>query len=210
MSYPYLLEHEGDVYCIPESADVPGLHLYKATAFPYRWVECATLIEGLVAVDPTVFRHGDRWWLLCAEREGDHNSRLHAWYAPDLFGPWAPHAANPIKTDVRSSRPGGTPFVHAGQLYRPAQDLSHTYGGAVTINRVLRLTPTDFEEEPVTQVQPYADSRYPDGLHTLSAFGPRTLIDGKRRYFIPHATQHVIRSTWRNRPARRGSATAKP
>ena len=61
---------------------------------------------------------------------------LHIWWSDDLFGQWRPHAANPVKIDARSARPAGTPFVHAGTLYRPAQDCSHTYGGAVAICRV--------------------------------------------------------------------------
>ncbi len=36
--------------------------------------------------------------------------------------PWVAHARNPVKTDARSARPGGTPFVVDGVLYRPGQD----------------------------------------------------------------------------------------
>ena len=34
MSYPYLFEHEGDVYCIPEVHALRQVRLYKATLFP--------------------------------------------------------------------------------------------------------------------------------------------------------------------------------
>ena len=201
MSYPYLVEHGGDIYCIPESHLARGISLYKATAFPYQWIKHTTLIEGFAGGDATVFQHDGRWWLLCCDHEPrlDYNTALNAWYAPTLFGPWVPHANNPVKTDVRSSRPAGTPFVHAAQLYRPAQDCSRTYGGAVTINRVLRLTPTEFAEEPVSIVEPYADSPYPHGLHTLTAVGQRTIIDSKRRYFIWQATLHVVFSLVKGR-----------
>ncbi len=37
-----------------------------------------------------------------------------------------------------------------GALYRPAQDCSVTYGGAVVINRIDRLTPEEFSEQPVS------------------------------------------------------------
>ena len=40
-----------------------------------------------------------------------------------------------VKTDVRSARPAGTPFVYQGELYRPAQDCSRTYGGSIVIHR---------------------------------------------------------------------------
>lgn len=180
MSYPYLIEYDGEIYCIPETREAGEVRLYRAVAFPRHWVHTATLLEGFPAIDATVFQHEGRWWLLCAASEGDHGGRLYAWHAPTLLGPWIPHAANPLKTDVRSSRPAGTPFVHAGQLYRPAQDCSRTYGGAVAINHVRRLTPTEFAETVVTIVRPYADSPYPHGLHTLSAVGERTILDAKR------------------------------
>jgi hypothetical protein len=61
-----------------------------------------------------------------------------------------------------------------------AQDCSETYGGAVTLNRIIRLTPEEYEEETVTVVRPDPDGPYPAGLHTLSAFDDWTLIDGKR------------------------------
>jgi hypothetical protein len=86
-----------------------------------------------------------------------------------------------VKTDVRSSRPAGTPFVHEGSLYRPAQDCSRTYGGRIALNRIVTLTSEDFLEEPVALIEPVRSSRYPDGVHTVSAFGEHTLVDGKRR-----------------------------
>src|SRR5213596_456309 len=56
------------------------------------------------------------------------------------LGPWRPHPGNPVKVDVRSSRPAGGPFLFGGNLYRPAQDCSRTYGGGITINRVTHLS----------------------------------------------------------------------
>ncbi|MHB8647468.1 MAG: glucosamine inositolphosphorylceramide transferase family protein [Thermomicrobiales bacterium] len=192
LSYPFIVQHEGRIFCIPESGTARAVHCYEATAFPRHWERRATLIEGFAALDATIFRHQGRWWLLCSEQDGTPGATLHAWYAADLLGPWAPHAANPVKRDLRSSRPAGTPFVHDGQLYRPAQDSTRTYGGAVVINHVRRLTPTEFAEETVTTVAPYADGPYRYGLHTLSACGERTVIDGKRYRFIPHEFRRML------------------
>lgn len=184
LSYPYLVQWDGQVYCIPETCQVREIGLYRAVHFPAKWEKVATLVEGVDAVDPTVFRHEGRWWLLCAD--GSVGARpLHAWYADHLAGPWRPHACNPLKGDVRSTRPGGTPFVHNGRLIRPTQDCSGGYGTAISLNHIRRLTPTEFEEEPIAVVTPMAKGPYPDGVHTLSAMGEKTLIDGKRMVFIP-------------------------
>jgi len=183
VSYPYLVEWDGDLYCIPETGRLGRVDVYRCTDFPRRWVRVGSLIEGFPARDPTVFRHEGRWWLLCgAPRLA--SAELHAWYADDLQGPWHPHHGNPLKTDIRSARPAGTPFTLEGRLYRPAQDGSRTYGGGVSINRIVRLTPDEFAEEPVATVRPPEDGPYRSGIHTLSAVGDVTLIDAKRVVFV--------------------------
>src|SRR5439155_16783323 len=116
-----------------------------------------------------------RWWLACTRRDVGENMPLFVWHARSLEGPWEPHALNPVKADIRSSRPAGTPFVHRDILYRPAQDSSRMYGGGIVINRVLRLTPTEFKEEPAAAVEPFSEGPFPDGIHTLSAVGEITL-----------------------------------
>jgi hypothetical protein len=207
LSYPYLIHHQGDVYCVPESGEAGEIALYKATAYPNQWTKCRTLIAGFAGLDATLFPHDGRWWLLCTERGIFADVMLHAWHAPDLFGPWTPHPGNPLKTDVRSSRPAGRPFAHHGHLYRPAQDCSQTYGGAVAINRVVRLTPTAFEEETVAIVEPYTDSPYRYGLHTLSTFDAYTVIDGKGRMFATGELRRIM-STLLRGMVRRASRRA--
>jgi hypothetical protein len=61
------------------------------------------------------------------------------------------------------------------------------YGGRIVLLRVERLTPTEFEENPVATVEPFEGSPYPDGLHTLCPVGEVTLVDGKRRAFVSQA-----------------------
>jgi hypothetical protein len=201
VSYPYLLEWDGDLYCIPETGRLRRVDLYRCTAFPGSWARVGSLIEGFPAQDPTVLRHGGRWWLLCGGPRLA-SAELHAWHADDLQGPWQRHPGNPLKTDIRSSRPAGTPFIHNGRLYRPAQDGSRTYGGAVSINRVVRLTPTKFEEETVATLRPARDGPYRSGIHTVSAVGDVTLIDAKRLVFVWAAFRHRLGARFRELGAR--------
>jgi hypothetical protein len=180
-SYPYLLQHESEIYCIPETGSAREIGLYKAKAFPFHWSKVANLVSDFPGVDSSVFEHQGRWWLTCATREAGDN--LFIWHSTDLYGPWEAHAANPVKTDISSSRPAGTPFMHDGFLFRPAQDCSRTYGGRVIINRVTKLTTTEFAEEPAAVVEASREWPYPDGTHTLSAAGNWTVIDGRRFIF---------------------------
>lgn len=192
-SYPYLLEHDGRLYCIPETSEAYEVALYEVERFPDRWMRVATLVSGLPLVDVTPFHYQGRWWItatLPASRGA--NCELHVYYADALRGPWRPHLANPVKVDLRSARPGGTPFWKDGVLYRPAQDCSGRYGRRVVINRIVTLTDRVFEEEYAATVQPPSRGPYTQGLHTVSACGDMTVIDAKRYIFQPYETLRVV------------------
>lgn len=181
MSYPYLLDHGGETYLVPESVRSKRISLFRALAFPTDWEEVATIADGVRAVDSTIVRFDDRWWLMYTDENLGKNDNLCLLYADDIHGPWLPHKANPVKQDVRSSRPAGTPFLHEGALYRPAQNCSQSYGGSIVLNRVVEMTPSRFSEEPITEIRPAPP--YSAGTHTLSSAGEMTVIDGLR--FVP-------------------------
>ncbi|MFB9278561.1 hypothetical protein [Cohnella cellulosilytica] len=198
LSYPCIVQEEGRLYCIPECYQAGEAAIYRAERFPVEWKKIKVLIPNFQAVDPTVFRHDGLWWLICTDQEEGPHSHLHIWYSDELLGEWKPHPANPVKMDVRSSRPAGTPFAVGEALFRPAQDCSGTYGGAVWINRIDRLTTTEFRETPVRRLAPDRSGPYPDGLHTLSFAGEATLVDAKRErlalgVFARRATIKLVR-----------------
>ena len=178
-SYPYVFRDGNAIYCVPETFEANEVRLYQARDFPRHWEQVATLLSGFPAIDSTVFFHEERWWLLCTRREHS-GSHLYAYYADALLGPWKSHLRNPIKIDVRGSRPAGPPLRVGELLYRPAQDSSRTYGGRVVVHRLLELTPTNFLEEPQSYVEPNKGGLFGIGLHTLCLAGEYCLIDGKR------------------------------
>jgi hypothetical protein len=193
-SYPYLFQWDGQFWCVPETFQAQEVRLYRATEFPVEWKLESVLIRGVAALDPTVLHHTGRWWLFCTDHKSGPNSKLRIWHADHLIGPWLPHPLNPVKTDIRSSRPAGTPFVLDDILYRPAQDGSQTYGGRVTINRVNVLSETEFSEEVVATIGPLRQGPYRDGLHTISAIGDRTVVDARRDTFIGAAFRRELAS----------------
>jgi hypothetical protein len=201
MSYPYLFQHEGAIYCIPEAHESDEVVLYQAVDFPTRWRKAATLLSNFPACDSTVFQHEGRWWLACTNSATDSNLKLYLFHSLNLLGPWQPHAGNPVKTDVTSSRPAGTPFRRGGALYRPSQDSSGYYGGSIVVNRVERLTPTEFAEVLVGIIEPDPAGPYPSGFHTITECGGRTLVDGRRFALRPRTFTvnllRLIRYTWK-------------
>lgn len=185
MSYPYVLQYQDETYCFPECAQSGRVPLYRWDRDTARWVEEGRMIDGLPAVDATVFQADGAWWLFHTLPEGVGRWSLYIWKADGPFGPWQPHPSNPVKTDVRSSRPAGRPFWYEGKLYRPAQDNANSYGGALVINRIENLSLDEFREVTVRRIAPDASWPYPHGIHTLNGSRGITVIDAKRHRWPP-------------------------
>lgn len=179
-SYPFAFDSDGEPMVLPENAMAGSAKLYAFKRNPGPVLGCSILLIDQPLIDSTILEHDGRYWLFATVDRRSTNSELCLFHASDPHGPWEAHRLNPVKTDVRSARPAGTPFVHAGALYRPAQDCSVSYGGRTVICRIDRLDTDGFAETPVSWVEPRSGGRYPDGLHTVSAMGGRTLIDGCR------------------------------
>jgi hypothetical protein len=185
LSYPYLLRHDGEIVCIPEAGESGRVTAYAARDFPDGWYQRHTLIEGFAGIDPTIFRHQGRWWMLATDGRAHWNSELHAWYADELFGSWRPHPQNPVKRGLDGTRPAGRPFEVNGRLYRPAQDCTLRYGRRLIINELLELSPDGFSERAVSIVEPEPEGPFADGLHTANVCGDLVVLDGNHLHFEP-------------------------
>jgi hypothetical protein len=190
LSYPFLIEADGETYMLPEAHKSSRLTLYKADAFPVGWRPVAVIELDQVPIDATPLFHEGLWWLFYtpATSRADKVSALHLASAPRLTGPWTPHPGNPVRYDPSSSRPGGTPILADGAIILPVQDCRHTYGGAIRGLRINTLTPDRFEAEAGAAIQaPSGFAPYLSGLHTLASVGDITLIDAKRLQVTPHS-----------------------
>jgi hypothetical protein len=190
LSYPYVFAHAGAWYMVPESAQDRRVALYRALDVPYEWERVATLIDGVATCDNTILQHDGLWWLFCTHKARDSNLNLFLYHARDLLGPWKAHVANPVKTDIRSSRPAGMPFIADGRLYRPAQDCAKAYGDAIVFSRVTKLNEHEFAEELVSTFRRDAATRDSHGAHTMSYSDGIMAIDSKKIVF---ASPTVIR-----------------
>ena len=182
LSYPVVLAEGDDVFMLPEGHRSGKLTLYRAESFPDRWTPVRTLLD-LPAIDASPVRYNGGWWMFFALPGDDNRAmrELHLAFADSLRGPWRLHPANPVRTALDSARPGGTPFKHDGALYLPTQDCVGGYGRGISLLRFDLLTETKVETSFVSSLRPQGlRGGWDDGLHTLSAAGPVTLIDVKR------------------------------
>ncbi|WP_375460084.1 formyl transferase [uncultured Enterovirga sp.] len=154
LSYPFVFEHAGDVWMIPENA-AGSVDLYRATRFPGGWVHEGRLLDGVEASDATPFRHDGRWWLSATVRDGGSPSdALHLWISESLHGPWLPHAANPVLVDVAGARPAGRVVQVGSRLVRPVQDASNGKAGAIALAEITRLDERGFAQRVTASLAP--------------------------------------------------------
>jgi hypothetical protein len=180
LSYPFVFEHEGAIYMLPESGEAGRIELHRAIEFPYRWQLDRVLLEGLTAVDATLHVEDGRFWLFANVVEGDeHRGELWLFSSRSLDGEWRAHPRNPIVTDPGRARPAGRLFTRAGVLIRPSQDCSRGYGEAVVLNRVDVLSPSEYRETPVDRIEPNWLAGI-EGTHTYTFDSRYEYLDGYR------------------------------
>jgi hypothetical protein len=183
LSYPFLLEADGELLMIPETAQNKTVEAYRCVDFPGRWRLERVLLDGVRMVDSTFHRSADRWWMFAngaAPGSRVYDDELHLFTSETFKGTWRPHPRNPVRSDARGSRPAGQLYWKNGALYRPAQICVPRYGAGLAINRVLRLTPNEYAERQVERVL-LEPGRNLLGIHTVNRAGDLTVVDAFTR-----------------------------
>lgn len=183
LSYPFLIELDGQLWMVPETGNNRTVELYRCIDFPKRWRLEKVLLRDARFLDATIHRTDDKWWMFVnvgVEGAAEMHDELHLYYADHLRGEWRPHQCNPVKSDVRGTRPAGQLYQRDGVLYRPAQIGAPLYGSGVLINRVLHLSPQAYLEQEDERILP-TQSEGLLGIHTLNRAGELSVIDGFTR-----------------------------
>jgi hypothetical protein len=186
LSYPFLFEDDNSLFMIPETSENRTIELYKCIDFPLKWELYKVLMNDLSAVDSTILKHNNKYWLFCNIKENEGASsldELFLFYSDSLLnGEWTSHPCNPIVSDVSQSRPAGNIFNENDKLYRPSQDSAKGYGYGMKINEIIELNETSYKEVTIQSIQPnWAKDLI--STHTINNTGKLTVIDAliKRR-----------------------------
>lgn len=187
LSYPFLFDHDGQLYMIPETGQNNGIELYRCTHFPDQWVFEKTLISNVYAVDTTLLEARGKWWMFTniKDESGSTWDTLHLFYADlPLSDHWTPHPLNPIVKDIHLARPAGRIFTDGDKLIRPSQDCSIRYGYATNFNLITTLTESNYAETCEIAFKPPKKSSIL-ATHTFNKAGGLMAIDAiqrKRKY----------------------------
>ncbi len=200
LSYPVIIEDAGDIFMLPEAWNSGTLQLYRAVSFPARWEPVTDWSFPVAAIDASPVLYDGLWWMFFSPsgNKRERQSLLCAAWAEKLTGPWYLHPGNPLRHDLASARPGGTPVVTSAGLVLPTQDCSLTYGGAISLLTITDLAPDRFQASVSGHLAaPASFAPWTSGLHTLSGAGPVTLIDAKRISLSPARHFFDLRRTVR-------------
>jgi hypothetical protein len=179
LSYPFLFEEDGQIYMIPETKGNRTVELYRATNFPNEWTLESVLLNDIYAVDATIHQSDGKYWMFVGISNGRYSNcdELAIYFADRLKGPWTPHPANPVVSDVRRARPAGALFRDQARLIRPSQDCAKAYGYAIVFSEVITLSETEYDERPIARLDPgWVKGNL--GTHTYTRTGEFEVIDG--------------------------------
>lgn len=177
LSYPCIFRVDEEVFMIPETRAHGTVEMYRCKSFPEQW-ELAREFMQVSAVDTTVWSEDGMNWFFVTLRE-PRGGGLQLWLfsSRGILEDWRPHPANPISTDVRSSRAGGAVYREGTRLFRPSQDCSASYGQSLTLNEILVLNEQEYRERPCVTVEAPPGMT---GTHTYARLDDVETIDGLR------------------------------
>ncbi len=180
LSYPFVYEENGNIYIIPEESETGKLNLYKWDREKKSAICLQTLMD-IPAVDASLLKHGNKYYLFTGIKGQAPNEKLFIFCADQLEGPYSPHVSNPVKVSPMGARMGGGFMVDGEKIIRPSQYSVQHYGEKIVFQRIVKLSPTEYEEEWTEELKPMKDAPFNCGLHTYDKKGTFEVIDLKTR-----------------------------
>jgi hypothetical protein len=180
LSFPWTFTFNGVLYMTPESANAREIRLYRCVDFPYAWEFVGPVMTEVSAVDPMIFEHEDKWYMLVnidPLNAGDLNSELHVFIADDpVEGDWEPILGSPSVVDPRQARNGGL-VRDRDRLFRIGQRQVYSqYGRACGVYEVVRIGIDGYSEKLVFPLEAEWEEGL-RGMHHLSSDGGITAFD---------------------------------
>jgi hypothetical protein len=180
MSYPFMLQQGNDIFMIPETQENNRVEIYKCAEFPQEWDLYATAFDNEQIVDTTFFTDDNNdSWLFLNRGCNIYKTELYIYKVDSLqLKTIIPHALNPVKIDTKNARNGGAIFKYEGAYYRPSQVNTHgKYGNGLNINKIIKLTLDEYEEETLVTVEPNFKKGLV-GIHHLHQLDDCYIFDG--------------------------------
>jgi hypothetical protein len=177
LSFPQIVEAEGEIFMLPETAQNGGLDLYRARRFPDEW-SFETRLLNFPCVDSSIFQAGSSWWMMTSPRVVPGHAPI-TWLlrSASITGPWRFQPGGLVAASAAVARGGGGVLRDGTRLIRPSQDCSSVYGRALLFNEILAIEDKPYQEQTICRI----DANWMPGLatvHSYSRAGDWEAIDG--------------------------------
>ena len=176
LSYPFI--YKGKV--IPEAFRSDRVYEYSLDNNLNVLSKKQILSQGLI--DQTFLELDNKEWIFATDKD-NKLCGLKIFYRSGGETEWHEHAGNPVKSDIRNSRPGGKFFKIGDTLYRPAQDSKKLYGHQIKIMRLDTLTTDTFSETEVKTLSSEGNKPFDLGFHTFNVENGFIVVDGYKEYY---------------------------
>lgn len=155
LSFPYLLESDGELFMVPETEQSGDIRLYRCLSFPNQWEFDSVLVPNLRALDCMPFEFNGTWWMIVGQSTAHaFGVRPLLYRASALRGPWARCLDGPISAEIEHARNGGL-LRDGDALYRVIQmpDFGK-YGAWIRIAHVDQVSELAYNETSVYALRP--------------------------------------------------------
>lgn len=184
MSFPYLLEFDGELYMIPETHQSKSIRLYKCIDYPLQWEYQKDIMSDCSAADTMIFPYNDKWWMLtnmATEGNSDQAAQLFAFYSDHPFSNrWHPHVLNPLIFDSDLGRNAGLVYMQDNTPVRVRQKQDfNMYGDSFSIAKITDLSEDSYKELTLAHIYPNFSKKI-RGTHHMHSNKNYTVYDYMR------------------------------
>jgi hypothetical protein len=173
LSYPAIFRYGKKVYVYPENGASGQLNIYEYDELNHRLINPVCILKESVA-DSTILELDGQYYLI-ATRSDNSQECAFLYISKSLFGPFKILTEEPVQGSREQSRPAGNWIINGTDLFRPAQNCEIRYGNAISMMRVVSLTPFTEHAEFFLAPSSFAYNR---GLHTVNFYENVCVIDG--------------------------------
>ena len=175
LSFPFILEDNGEIYMIPESEADNSIRLYKANRDLSSFSFVRTLLSqerstGINCnyVDSHIYKK-DGYFFLFTSYMKDWKMMQELYVSDNLIkGEFKQHPSSPICISHEFGRNGGSMIDFDGFLLRVSQDCHKDYGDNVSLHQVTQLSNKKYEERLYLQNIFLDNPLFYDGGHQLN------------------------------------------
>ena len=188
LSYPAILEINGEIYVYPENSEAGCLVLYKYDADACKLISVSVLNDKPLT-DATITKLFSKSYMFSTQMPNPNNNELGVYLSEQLTGNYI--LKDTILFQDNTARCAGDFFQIENKLYRSAQNCNNGYGKGLVIQEV------SSQEGKFSFVEKqcfYPNSwKWSLGLHTFNVNNKIAVVDGHgyRKPLIGHIVGYI-------------------